>query len=270
VFDCKSTEADCKFHGEQNTVNDVYCKKQQIMERRTFLKSAGLLGAAVTFAPESFAGGKGSIATGAVLNALEFPSLPYAYDALEPHIDAQTMEIHYDKHHRAYYTNYLGAIKGTPLENQAPEQVFASISKHPDAVRNNGGGYYNHLVFWNNMSKQTGKPSKELDAAITKAFGSFDKFRETFSNAGKTRFGSGWAWLVMNRDKSLAVGSTANQDNPLMDAAPIKGVPLLALDVWEHAYYLKYQNRRPDYIEAWWKVVNWEEVNRRYSEAQKG
>lgn len=241
------------------------------MERRSFIKSAGLLGAATWFAPESFTGGKGSSAVGvSELKALEFPPLPYAYDFLEPHIDARTMEIHYDKHHRAYFTNYVNAIKGTPAENQSPEQVFASMSKFQDALRNNGGGYFNHTLFWNNMTKNAGKPSKELDAAITKAFGSFDKFREAFSNAAKTRFGSGWAWLVLNSDKSLAVGSTANQDNPLMDVAPVKGTPLLGLDVWEHAYYLKYQNRRPEYVEAFWNVVNWEEVSRRYNEALKG
>ena len=198
----------------------------------------------------------------------EFPALPYGYDALEPYIDARTMEIHYDKHHRAYFNNYVNAVKGTALENVPVERVFADISKAGDAVRNNGGGYYNHFIFWKNLGKGYAGPSPELSAAITKAFGSFDKFRESFSNAGKTRFGSGWAWLYMTPDKNLVVGSTPNQDNPLMDLSPIKGTPLLTLDVWEHAYYLKYQNKRPDYIEAFWNVVNWDEVNKRYLAAK--
>lgn len=206
---------------------------------------------------------------GAGVPALEFPPLPYAYDALEPYIDAKTMEIHYDKHHRAYFTNFVNAIKGTPLEGKSVTDIFASMSKEKDAVRNNGGGYYNHTFFWNNMAKETGKPSKELSDAINKAFGSFDKFKEEFNNAAKTRFGSGWAWLYLKSDKSLAVGNTPYQDNPLMDNASIKGIPLLTLDVWEHAYYLKYQNRRPEYVDAFWNVINWNEVNKRYKEAAK-
>jgi Fe-Mn family superoxide dismutase len=199
----------------------------------------------------------------------EFPALPYSYDALEPYIDARTMEIHYDKHHRAYFNNFVNAIKGTPLENTSIDKIFSEVSKAGDAVRNNGGGFYNHVIFWQNLGKGNTKPSEELMAAINQTFGSFDKFRETFSNAAKTRFGSGWAWLYLNSDKKLAVGSTPNQDNPLMDVSPVKGVPLLAIDVWEHAYYLKYQNRRPEYVEAFWNVVNWDEVNRRYADAIK-
>ena len=199
----------------------------------------------------------------------EFPALPYAYDALEPYIDARTMEIHYDRHHRAYYTNFVNAIKGTAIEKATVKDIFASISKQSDAVRNNGGGYYNHVFFWNNMGKGSSAPSKELADAINKTFGSFDKFKETFNSAAKTRFGSGWAWLYVTSDKKLAVGSTANQDNPLMDSSPVKGAPLLALDVWEHAYYLKYQNKRADYVDAFWNVVNWDEANRRYKEAVK-
>ena len=198
---------------------------------------------------------------------LEFPALPFAYDALEPYIDAKTMEIHYDRHHRAYFNNYVAAVKGTPLENVPVEKVFASVSTASDAVRNNGGGYYNHLFFWKNLKKSTSGPSAELNAAINKAFGTFDKFKETFSNAGKTRFGSGWAWLYLTADNKLAVASTPNQDNPLMDLSPVKGTPLLTLDVWEHAYYLKYLNKRPDYIDAFWNVVNWDEVTRRYKAA---
>lgn len=206
---------------------------------------------------------------GSPLPAFDFPPLPYAYDALEPYIDAKTMEIHYDKHHRAYYNNFLNAIKGTPLESKSINDIFASVSKENDAVRNNAGGYFNHFFFWNSMAKETGKPSPELSEAINKAFGSFDKFKDEFTNAAKTRFGSGWAWLYLKSDKSLAVGNTPYQDNPLMDNASIKGTPLLTLDVWEHAYYLKYQNRRPEYIEAFWNIVNWNEVNKRYKEAVK-
>ena len=199
----------------------------------------------------------------------EFPALPYGYDALEPYIDARTMEIHYDKHHRAYYTNFVNAVKGTANEKTSLKEIFANMSKNSDAIRNNGGGYYNHILFWENLGKGTSAPSKELSDAITSTFGSFDKFKETFNNAAKTRFGSGWAWLVMTPDKKLAIGSTPNQDNPLMDISPLKGTPILALDVWEHASYLKYQNKRADYVDAFWSVVNWDEVNRRYNAALK-
>ena len=201
------------------------------------------------------------------LKTIEFPALPYSYDALEPYIDARTMEIHYDRHHRAYFTNFVNAIKGTPLENSSIEQIFAEVSKAGDAVRNNGGGFYNHVIFWENLGRRSSGPSGELIAAINKAFGSLERFKETFSNAAKTRFGSGWAWLYLNSDKTLAVGSTPNQDNPLMNISAIKGMPLLTIDVWEHAYYLKYQNKRADYVDAFWNVVNWDEVSRRYREA---
>lgn len=196
-----------------------------------------------------------------------FPALPYAYDALEPYIDARTMEIHYDKHHRAYFNNFVAAIKDTPYNSKTIWEIFAKVSEAGDVIRNNGGGFYNHVFFWNILSPKSGKPSSELMEALNKTFGSFDKFKEVFSNAAKSRFGSGWAWLYVTSDKKLAVGSTPNQDNPLMDVSPIKGTPLLALDVWEHAYYLKYQNRRPEYVEAFWNVVNWDEVSKRYSEA---
>jgi len=179
------------------------------------------------------------------------------------------MEIHYDKHHRAYYNNFMAAIKGTALEGVSMSDIFASISKQSDAVRNNGGGYYNHMFYWYNLRSGSKGPSPELSAVITKAFGSFDKFRDAFNTAAKTRFGSGWAWLYLNAEKNLAIGNTPYQDNPLMDNANIKGVPLLTLDVWEHAYYLKYQNKRPDFIDTFWNVVNWEEVGRRYQLAMK-
>jgi Fe-Mn family superoxide dismutase len=241
------------------------------MERRNFLKSAALIGAAAYVSPKILANEKNNVVSSVENNApaFEFPALPYAYDALEPYIDARTMEIHYDKHHRAYFTNFLNAIKGTPLESMTITEIFASMSKQTDAVRNNGGGFYNHIVFWNNLGKGSSAASPELSAAITKTFGSFDKFKETFNTAAKTRFGSGWAWLYLNSDKTLAVGSTPNQDNPLMDISPVKGTPLLTLDVWEHAYYLKYQNKRADYIDAFWNVVNWDEVNKRYVAALK-
>lgn len=202
-------------------------------------------------------------------NTHEFPALPYAYDALEPYIDARTMEIHYDRHHRAYFNNFKAAIMGTPLDNSTIDQIFANVSKAGDAVRNNGGGFYNHVFFWNNLASKSSGPTAELSSAINKSFGSFDKFKETFSNAAKTRFGSGWAWLYLTADKNLAVVSTPNQDNPLMDVSPVKGTPLLTIDVWEHAYYLKYQNKRADYIDAFWNVVNWEEVSRRFQAAVK-
>lgn len=234
------------------------------MERREFLKSAGVITAAVCAAPVTLA--DNVLISPDQGTAPEFPPLPYAYDALEPYIDAMTMEIHYDKHHRAYFNNYLNAVKGMKIESLPVKEVFSSISKQPDAVRNNAGGFYNHTLFWNNLAKGSSKPSSELASAIDKAFGSFDKFRDTFSTAAKTRFGSGWAWLFLKDDKNLAVGSTPNQDNTLMDISPIKGIPLLTLDVWEHAYYLKYQNRRPEYVDAFWNIVNWEEVNRRYRE----
>lgn len=239
------------------------------MERRKFIKSAGLVTAAAYVGPKVFGrdqvSGVSSETEGS--RAPEFPPLPFAYDALEPYIDARTMEIHYDKHFRAYYNNFINAIKGTPLEEMSINNIFASVSKQSDAIRNNGGGYYNHLLFWNNLGNGSTGPSSELSAAITKTFGSFDKFRETFSTAAKTRFGSGWAWLYLDSDKNLAVGSTPNQDNPLMDLSQLKGSPLLTVDVWEHAYYLKYQNKRADYVDAFWNVVNWDEVNKRYQQA---
>jgi Fe-Mn family superoxide dismutase len=243
--------------------------KYIIMERRKFLKSAGLVTAAAYIGTKVLGNDQVAVKSSIIegVPAQEFPALPFAYAALEPYIDARTMEIHYDKHHRAYYTNFLNATKGTPLEGVALSNIFATISKQSDAVRNNGGGYYNHLFFWNNLKAGSTGPSTELSAGITKAFGSFDKFREAFSTAAKTRFGSGWAWLYLNSEKNLAIGSTANQDNPLMDISLVKGTPLLTIDVWEHAYYLKYQNKRADYVEAFWNVVNWEEVGRRYKQS---
>ena len=197
--------------------------------------------------------------------AFELPSLPYAYDALEPHIDARTMEIHHTKHHNAYITKLNGAIAGTPHEGESLENLIKNISQHSTAVRNNGGGHYNHSLFWEIMSSDGGgSPSGALAQAIDSNFGSLDEFKQKFSTAAATRFGSGWAWLGVKDDGSLCVCSTPNQDNPLMDIAEDPCRPILGLDVWEHAYYLNYQNRRPDYVTAFWSVVNWEEVGSRF------
>ncbi|HCT70670.1 Superoxide dismutase [Mn] [bioreactor metagenome] len=198
----------------------------------------------------------------------EFPALPYAYDALEPHIDRMTMEIHHTKHHRAYFDKFIAAIQGTELENMSLEEIFSSISKAPAAVRNNGGGFYNHNLFWEILSpKGGGLPGGKLAESINKDFGSFEAFKTKFNDAAANRFGSGWAWLSLKADKSLCVCSSPNQDNPLMDVHDCPGQPIMGLDVWEHAYYLKYQNRRPDYINAFWSLVNWDKVSENYEKA---
>jgi Fe-Mn family superoxide dismutase len=199
--------------------------------------------------------------------AFELPALPYAHDALEPHIDAETMQIHHGKHHAAYTTNLNAAIAGTPMEGKSIEDLLRGHTDVP-AVRNNGGGFWNHNLFWQVMSPQGGgKPEGELAAAIDRDLGGFDAFREAFAKAAATRFGSGWAWLCV-KDGKLEVCSTANQDNPLMPGVGCTGTPILGLDVWEHAYYLKYQNRRPDYIAAFFNVIHWAEVARRYAAAK--
>jgi Fe-Mn family superoxide dismutase len=198
--------------------------------------------------------------------AFTLPALPYAFNALEPHIDTKTMEIHHGKHHQAYVTNLNSAIASTEAEKSSIEELCKNISKFPAAVRNNGGGHYNHSLFWTLMKQNGGgNPSGALAEAINSAFGSFDEFKTKFNTAGTTRFGSGWAWLIKNSSGKLEIGSTPNQDNPLMDVSELKGIPVLGLDVWEHAYYLNYQNRRPDYCTAWWNVVNWEEAARRFA-----
>ncbi|WP_442507288.1 superoxide dismutase [Novipirellula sp. SH528] len=206
--------------------------------------------------------------------AYTLPALPYAYDALTPHIDAKTMEIHHTKHHQAYITKVNDAIAGTPLESKSIEDLISDLSAVPDdkrgAVRNNGGGHANHALFWTVMGpSKGGSPSGDLAAAIDKAFGSFDAMKEQFANAAATRFGSGWAWLYVEGG-ALKIGSTANQDNPLMgqSVAGISGTPVLGLDVWEHAYYLNYQNRRPDYVSAFWNVVDWDAVADRFAAAK--
>lgn len=195
----------------------------------------------------------------------ELAPLPYAINALEPHIDARTMEIHHGKHHQAYVTNLNNAISGTDAEGLSLEEICRNISKYPMAVRNNGGGHYNHDLFWKILSPSGGgMPSGSLMDAINSAFGTFEEFKSKFATAGATRFGSGWAWLVKKDDGKLEICSTPNQDNPLMDIADVKGTPIMGLDVWEHAYYLHYQNRRPDYIAAFWNVVSWDEVAKRF------
>ncbi len=191
--------------------------------------------------------------------------MPYATDALEPHIDKMTMEIHHGKHHQAYVTNLNKALEGTDAAKLSIEDLCKNISKYAVAVRNNGGGHYNHSLFWSILSPNGGgEPTGDLAVAILNTFGSFAEFKTKFAEAGTTRFGSGWAWLSVTSDKKLVISSTPNQDNPLMDVTEVKGTPILAIDVWEHAYYLKYQNRRPDYVAAFWNVVNWDSVAERY------
>jgi Fe-Mn family superoxide dismutase len=198
--------------------------------------------------------------------AFELPQLPYAYDALEPHIDARTMEIHHSKHHNAYTTNLNAAVAGTDMEGKTIENILINLDMKNTAVRNNGGGFYNHNLFWNVMTPNGGGlPTGELLTAIDAAFGSFEEFKAKFSKAGATQFGSGWAWLCVHKGGKLEVCGTPNQDNPLMPGVGCGGTPILGMDVWEHAYYLHYQNRRPDYIEAFFNVINWTEVSSRFA-----
>lgn len=196
-----------------------------------------------------------------------FPELPYAYDSLEPYIDAKTMEVHYSKHHRTYYDKFVAAVKGTEFESTELATIFGQISQLPPALRNHGGGFYNHVLYWNCMTPNGGgTPSGQLLEAIIDTFGSFAQFQQLFTEAAINTFGSGFAWLIV-KDGALHVTSTSNQDNPLMDVVELQGEPILALDVWEHAYYISYQNRRPDYIDAWWNVVNWDAVSENYAVA---
>ncbi len=202
--------------------------------------------------------------------AFELPALPYATDALEPHIDKLTMEIHHGKHHQAYVDNLNKAVAGTGAEHLSIEDIVKNISKYPVAVRNNGGGHYNHSLFWSVLSPNGGgAPGGELSVAINSAFGSMDDLKKKMAEAGTTRFGSGWAWLSVSADGKLQISSTPNQDSPLMDIAEVKGTPILGIDVWEHAYYLKYQNKRPAYLEAIWNAVNWDAVADRFQKAKK-
>ncbi len=202
------------------------------------------------------------------MGKFEQAKLPYEFNALEPYIDAKTMEIHFTKHHAGYVSKLNAAVEGTDLEGKSLNELLSGVSKLSAGVRNNGGGHYNHSLFWTIMKKGGGgKPEGALGDAINAAFTSFDEFKSKFSDAAATRFGSGWAWLVVN-DGKLVVSSTPNQDNPLMDVADVKGTPILGLDVWEHAYYLKYQNRRPEYIDNWWNVINWDAVAENFSKAK--
>ncbi len=240
------------------------------MDRKKFLTSLGFLTVAGSIRKVDAITNKlnESIKRSKIMSKFELAPLPYAFNALEPHIDARTMEIHHDKHHAAYVNNLNKAVEGTALEGKSLEEIFKSISSAPPAVRNNGGGVWNHNLFWQVMGpNKGGKPTGAVADAINGTFESFDKFKELFSNAGATRFGSGWAWLVVSGGK-LVISSSPNQDNPLMDISDVKGTPILTLDVWEHAYYLNYQNRRPDYIAAWWNVVNWDEVAKRFASAK--
>jgi Fe-Mn family superoxide dismutase len=237
------------------------------MERREFLRAFALTGIplfagrSLVFSSEYPYGKEQPM-------PFTLPNLPYAHDALEPYVDKLTMEIHHGKHHNAYVANLNKAAEGADWASKPIEEILASVSKLPVAVRNNGGGHYNHSMFWKWMKpKGGGPPSGELAGAIDRDFGSFEKFREQFNGAAMGRFGSGWAWLVKQHGK-LLIASTPNQDNPLMDIADVKGAAILGLDVWEHAYYLKYQNRRADYVEAWWNVVNWEEVGKIFASSK--
>ncbi|MDR6197083.1 superoxide dismutase [Siphonobacter sp. SORGH_AS_0500] len=201
--------------------------------------------------------------------AFELAPLPYAADALEPHFDAQTMTIHHDRHHQTYVTNLNNAVAGTELEGKTLEDLLKNVGQLPVAVRNNGGGHWNHTFFWNILSPSGGgAPKGDLAAAIDAKFGSFDAFKDEFKKAAAARFGSGWAWLIVGEDGELAISSTPNQDNPLMDVAEKKGKVILGLDVWEHAYYLKYQNKRPDYVDAFWNVVSWDVAETNYQSAK--
>ncbi len=205
--------------------------------------------------------------------AFTLPDLAYSHDALAPHIDARTMEIHHGKHHAGYTKKLNAAIAGTELEGKKIEEILANVSKHGAGVRNNGGGFYNHSLFWSIMSPDGGgEPTDRMNIskAITRDFGSFEAFKDAFATAAKTQFGSGWAWLCVDKDDKLSVCGTPNQDNPLMDVVKCNGTPVLGLDVWEHAYYLNYQNRRPDYVEAFFNVINWQAVSTRYNDANEG
>jgi Fe-Mn family superoxide dismutase len=241
------------------------------MNRRKFIYSIAAISAASAIEP--FAKSIYNISnknerSKNIMAKFELPALPYGYDALEPYIDKMTMEIHHDKHHAAYVNNLNKAVEGTEMASKTLDELIMNVSKYPMAVRNNGGGHWNHSLFWTLMKKSGGgEPSGPLADAIKSSFGTFGEFKTQFSNAGATRFGSGWAWLVVQNGK-LVIGSTPNQDNPLMDVSELKGTPVLGLDVWEHAYYLKYQNKRPEYIENWWNVINWAEASKRFSEAK--
>ncbi|ASZ10927.1 superoxide dismutase [Chitinophaga pendula] len=244
------------------------------MDKREFIKLASLAGVAALSNPSGlFANAHNSRAAnidGTSKAPFELPALPYATNALEPNIDKITMEIHHDKHHAAYVKNLNDALNGTTMASLSLEQILAKVTEKDKAIRNNAGGHYNHSLFWTLLSPEKTTPSDKLQAAIKSQFGSWETFQQKFNDAAKGVFGSGWAWLIVTPNKKLSVISTPNQDNPLMhQIVKEKGTPILALDVWEHAYYLKYQNRRPDYITAFWNVINWKEVDNLYTAALK-
>jgi len=239
-----------------------------LTSRRNFIINSGKAGLGIYAGSTILASCSSTkkVAAGNGNTGFQQTPLPYSYNALNDAIDGTTMEIHYSKHAASYATNLQNAAKNENVDTSKPlEDVLSRISKFSTTMRNNGGGHYNHELFWKSMSpKIDQKPTGKLATAIDQSFGSFDTFKTQFSDAGKNRFGSGWAWLIVDADKKLKIGSTPNQDNPLMDVAEIKGFPLLGLDVWEHAYYLRYQNKRPDYIANWWKIVNWEFIGSRF------
>lgn len=240
------------------------------MHKREFLKVASLAGLAAMADPKGLFAAENKKALLTEKAPFTLPALSYATDALEPYIDKMTMEIHHDKHHAAYVKNLNDALKGSPLEGLELEQILAKVTAKEAAIRNNGGGHFNHSLFWTLLGAQKTTPSAKLSAAINASFGSFEAFQTKFNDAAKTQFGSGWAWLIVKKDGKLAVINTPNQDNPLMtQLVKETGKPILALDVWEHAYYLKYQNKRPDYVAAFWNVINWNEVEKRYDAARK-
>jgi Fe-Mn family superoxide dismutase len=240
-------------------------------DRRAFLKKmtlAGLTGLALPSALRAYSKNEFPAETAPADDFFSLPLLGYGYNALEPHIDTMTMTIHHSRHHQAYVTNLNNAMKENNIDADL-DTLVKNISKYPMTVRNNGGGHWNHSFFWKNIAPNAGgSPTSKIGEAINASFESFEKFKTLFAEAAMKRFGSGWAWLIVDADKKLRIGSTPNQDNPLMDVADIKGFPLLGLDVWEHAYYLRYQNKRADYIANWWNVVNWEEIDKNYAAAK--
>lgn len=241
------------------------------MNKRSFLKTSALLGAGTLIGSSGFATGKSGILMDAFTGSSEgdeflLPALPYGYDALEPHIDTLTMQVHHDKHHAAYTKNLNAEVTANKLQGKKIEELLMNVSKYSMPIRNNGGGYYNHSFFWETLAPKGGSPQGALADAINKDFGSFQNFKDELSKKAMSVFGSGWAWLIF-ADGKLKTISTANQDNPIMDIATDKGYPLLNIDVWEHAYYLKYQNKRKDYVDAIWNVFNWTKVTERYSKA---
>lgn len=234
------------------------------MDRKNFIRNASLLSFGVLYGPKLFSQGKSLVKSNGPFSP---DPLGYDYVALEPYIDARTMEIHYSKHYKAYIDNLNKALPGSGYENHDIVSIIRSVEEKESVIRNNAGGYYNHSLFWKSLSPNQGKPSEKLERAIVSGFGSLEAFKNAFSKAALGIFGSGWVWLVLNKDKQLSIVTTANQDNPLMKWCPNPGIPLLELDIWEHAYYLKYQNRRKDYVASFWNVVNWKEVNKNYDES---